>query len=98
MKKVIRLTENDLHNIIKTSVTRILNETGDSCTNPYNFFDAADAAERRGKHELAQKLRDKGTKLYHQNGNDTFLQDMSNRITGIGNEWTTKFWHGEEKK
>ena len=28
MKKVIKLTESDLHNIIKESVTKILNEEG----------------------------------------------------------------------
>ena len=28
MKKVIKLTESDLHNIIKESVTKVLNEEG----------------------------------------------------------------------
>lgn len=96
MKKVIRLTESDLHNIIKTSVTRILNEVGDSCDNPYDFWHAADAAEKRGKHELAQKLRDKGSKLYHEDDNDTFIKDTINVGSSLlGNKWASKFWHGK---
>lgn len=92
---IIRLTENDLHEIIKEGVNQVLNEIGDSCRNPHNFFDAADAMDKRGHKDNAAILRKKGHDLYHKNGNDTFIGDTINNVDrAFGNEWLTKnFYH-----
>ena len=56
-KKLIRLTESDLHNIVKESVNRVLNEIGDTpkgqfalgavfARNPLQRQDASDMAEK----------------------------------------------------
>lgn len=90
----IRITENDLHRIIKESVTRILSEIGDKADNPYDLYDAADGLDKKGYHDNAEKLRAKGQELHHKNGNNTFAKDTVNNFHRLGgNDWLRKFDH-----
>ena len=49
MKKVIRLTEGDLHRIVKESVNRILNEIGDTERGQYALGALAKRKQQRGE-------------------------------------------------
>jgi hypothetical protein len=52
MKKLIRLTEQDLHRIVKESVNRIITERS------YEFYkDAQNAAMKQGRNDLASKFK-----------------------------------------
>ena len=53
MKKVIRLTEEDLHNIIKESVKKALNEIGDTPDGQYALGKLAQRQLHRDKNPKA---------------------------------------------
>lgn len=78
MKRIIRLTESDLHEIVKESVARILNEVGETddgqkklaklaARKAYNgdsgYFDVSDYAKEKRKGDL--KKQDLYAKTFH---------------------------------
>ena len=82
MKQKIRLTEGDLHRIVKESVQRILNEIGDSYEKPvdqgglglpkgagktYLAARAAQKARGLGRNYQADNFRDYGADNFNQN-------------------------------
>lgn len=58
MKKVIRLTEEDLHNIIKESVKKALNEVGDTADWQYLLGRLQGRQMNRGQIDNARNTRD----------------------------------------
>ena len=56
MKKIIRLTENDLHKIVKEAVKRIVNEE-DSGLDPRTLASYAEKRAQQGQHEKAEQGR-----------------------------------------
>lgn len=58
MKKVIKLSENDLHNIITESVKRVLNEL-DSQT----YYRAADKARELGQYDRSNNFKNYGNEV-----------------------------------
>jgi hypothetical protein len=99
MKKVIRLTEGDLHNIVKESVQRILNEIGDTPKGQFalgavkgrsdsrDFFGGRASKTAQDAPKIAKKHRDNKQDWYN----------MSNRNASMSPEGseTKKYW---EKK
>lgn len=82
MKQTIRLTESDLHKIIKESVNRILNEIGDSYEKPveqgglglpkgagkaYLAKKASQAAASKGRNDQAYNLKKHYVNTFNQN-------------------------------
>lgn len=58
MKKIIKLSENDLHNIITESVKRVLNEM-----NPQTYYNASDKAYNLGQYDRSIKLKNHGENI-----------------------------------
>ena len=67
MKKLIRLTEGDLHRIVKESVNRILNEIGDTDAGMYNLGRLQKRAQQSGNRELDDRLCDYYEKNWKSN-------------------------------
>ena len=84
MKKVIRLTESDLHRIVENSVRRVLNEAIDELS-PEFALHAAKQASRKRKGDQANKFAQYGVNgMKQRNGNhwsDTYEPDFD----GYGN-------------
>ena len=70
MRQKIRLTESDLHKIIKESVNRILNEIGDTHESGEGDYalglDAADKAEKLGRWQQADNLRQHAARYFNK--------------------------------
>ena len=59
MKRTIRLTESDLHRVIKESVKRILRESGDSDRGQYMMGRALRRASDRGDYDTVNNIYDR---------------------------------------
>lgn len=72
MKRLIRLTENDLHRIIKTTVQRVINETSLHDFNEYGDNDITELINRykeirsNPKYRFNQELKREATELFKQ--------------------------------
>lgn len=95
----IKLTEEQLRDLIRKGVMESLKEIGDKATNPHDLWGAAEGMRKKGYHDNAAKLDAKAKELYHKNGNDTFVGDAVNTFhnTMGGNDWLRKFDHHPEK-
>ena len=72
MKKVIRLTEEDLHNIIKESVKKALNEIGDTARGQYMLGRLQGRQMNQGRMGDARNTRDYASKqMTNKFGNRT---------------------------
>ena len=86
MKKVIRLTESDLHKLVKESVTRILNENVDEgnlwnnikggIQGAYNGYTA-----NKGKNDLSNKINQNNSDM---NPNTTIPALLQNLYQAVG--------------
>ena len=73
-KQVIKLTENDLHRIIKESVNNVLTEL-----DWRTYANAAKKAESNGDSDRARKFRQAASKSSNKRGyNDKYMQTYSN--------------------
>ena len=73
-KKVVRLTESQLHNIIAESVSQILMEL-----DPRTYASAADKAKERGNNERSDKFRSAAANTFEKDfGNDKYSMDSAN--------------------
>ena len=101
MKKVIRLTEGDLHNIVKESVQRILNEIGDTPKGQFalgavkgrsdsrDFFGGRASKTAQDAPKIAKKHRDNKQDWYNMSNRNAYLSRIH------GNDKLKDFW---EKK
>ena len=99
MKKIIRLTESDLHRIIKESVNSILKEYSDPCdlSSDYNPYLNGDASYMNGKFDVCDGYYqvEINTSLSYvsingEGGEDYFLQgdEADELISQICKYWT----------
>lgn len=63
-KKLIRLTEQDLHRIVKESVNRILNEIGETPQGKYMLGRLQKRAIQRGDRDLDNRIADRYEQTY----------------------------------
>jgi len=87
MKKVIRLTESDLHRIVKNSVKRILKEENDfSDKEEYDFYDFVNLLDENGwgyhnYQDVISKDGREGTRFtLSTNGKHTDFETLKNKI------------------
>ncbi len=72
MKKVIKLTEEDLHNIIKESVNKVLNEIGDTARGQYMLGRLQGRQMNQGQMDNARNTRNYSLKqMSNKFGNRT---------------------------
>lgn len=55
-KQIIKLTENQLKNIVVESVKSVLNEIGDTMDGKFNLANAYAIAQNKGRNKLARKI------------------------------------------
>jgi hypothetical protein len=93
-KKLIRLTESDLHRIVKESVNRILIETNGgynqfsdadfaSDGDPYGFFDDEDADENELLNLSGLYILNGRKSLVTDNGSNSYISYGGKRIEGL---------------
>jgi len=93
-KKLIRLTESDLHRIVKESVNRILIETNGgynqfsdadfaSDGDPYGFFDDEDADENELLNLSGLYMLNGRKSLVTDNGSNSYISYGGKRIEGL---------------
>jgi hypothetical protein len=93
-KKLIRLTESDLHRIVKESVNRILIETSGgynqfsdmdfaSDGDPYGFFDDEDADENELLNLSGLYKLNGRNSLVTDNGSNSYISYGGKRIEGL---------------
>ena len=80
-KKVVRLTESQLHNIIAESVSQILMEL-----DPRTYASAADKAEERMDIERASKFRQGAVDAWNRDFGDFYDDDYINSKFYMNNE------------
>lgn len=91
MKKIIRLTENDLHSIIRNAVDKILREdgagaVGGAAANGSGFMNGANNAQTSSNAQFDVPFGGKPLKQKHNLGkkNDDFFGDTTKRHNGKG--------------
>lgn len=75
MKKIVRLTESDLHRLVERSVRRALNEIGDTKSGQYMLGRVAGRAKDRGDKELYRRA-----KSYRTESPDYDDKDMTDKL------------------
>ena len=90
-KKLIRLTESDLHRIVKESVNRVLNEIGDTNRGQYHLGRAAMRRVNMGDYDDAREIDRYAAK---QRGDNASME----RYNLIGTKDQDKLMKGKSNK